>query len=229
MLPGLRVGNEILSINGEAVSDLDLRQMELLFLERSVMLTLRLNHCGTQQPLCVSWSDGDISREPKNLLPPPNQSQLLEEFLDNFKKNTANGKRLTIITLLSPHFQYRWFLKLNYVLNSVIASVRNPSTNYSSAVYAPCLSVILLFHRKQKWNRIWSLLQGNNILLIWLAALSSMIKCSLNRSVSSGYLHYICFPGIGGWNDVMDFRGRSIVLCLPCFIYGEVPRMWRVP
>ncbi|XP_066035146.1 rho guanine nucleotide exchange factor TIAM2 isoform X2 [Chamaea fasciata] len=87
---GLRVGNEILSINGEAVSDLDLRQMELLFSERSVMLTVRTSHCGTQQPLCVSWSDGDISKDPKNLLPPPNQSQLLEEFLDNFKKSAAN-------------------------------------------------------------------------------------------------------------------------------------------
>ncbi|XP_040407272.1 T-lymphoma invasion and metastasis-inducing protein 2 isoform X1 [Cygnus olor] len=87
---GLRVGNEILSINGETVSDLDLRQMELLFLERSVMLTLRMSHCGTLQPLCASWSDGDISRDPKSLLPPPNQSQLLEEFLDNFRKNTAN-------------------------------------------------------------------------------------------------------------------------------------------
>ncbi|PKU41099.1 t-lymphoma invasion and metastasis-inducing protein 2 [Limosa lapponica baueri] len=87
---GLRVGNEILSINGEAVSDLDLRKMELLFSERSVMLSLRMNHYGTQQPLCASWSDGDISRDPKTLLPPPNQSQLLEEFLDNFKKNTAN-------------------------------------------------------------------------------------------------------------------------------------------
>uniref|UniRef100_A0A8C9EX31 TIAM2 n=1 Tax=Pavo cristatus TaxID=9049 RepID=A0A8C9EX31_PAVCR len=88
---GLRVGNEILSINGESVSDLDLRQMELLFSERSVMLTLRMSHCGTQQPLCASWSsDGDISRVPKSLLPPPNQSQLLEEFLDNFRKNTEN-------------------------------------------------------------------------------------------------------------------------------------------
>lgn len=115
MLPGLRVGNEILSINGEAVSDLDLRQMELLFSERSVMLTLRMNRNGTQQPLCASWSDDDISRDPKGLLPPPNQSQLLEEFLDNFKKNTANGKSLTIIPLLSPHFQYCCFLKLSYI------------------------------------------------------------------------------------------------------------------
>ncbi|XP_069708195.1 rho guanine nucleotide exchange factor TIAM2 isoform X3 [Phaenicophaeus curvirostris] len=87
---GLRVGNEILSINGESVSNLDLRQMELLFLGRSVKLSLRMNHYGTQQPLCASWSDGDISRDPKSLSPPPNQSQLLEEFLDNLKKNTAN-------------------------------------------------------------------------------------------------------------------------------------------
>ncbi|XP_019405586.1 PREDICTED: T-lymphoma invasion and metastasis-inducing protein 2 isoform X2 [Crocodylus porosus] len=87
---GLRVGNEILIINGEAVSDLDLRQMELLFSERSVMLTLRTSHYPNKQALCTSWSEGDLSRDPKNLLPPPNQSQLLEEFLDNFKKNTAN-------------------------------------------------------------------------------------------------------------------------------------------
>ncbi|KAM9261186.1 rho guanine nucleotide exchange factor TIAM2 isoform 5-T9 [Cariama cristata] len=87
---GLRVGNEILSINGEAVPDLDLKQMELVFSERSLMLSLRMNHYGTQQPFCASWSDGDISRDSKSLLPPPNQSQLLEEFLDNFKKNTAN-------------------------------------------------------------------------------------------------------------------------------------------
>nr|XP_032627979.1 T-lymphoma invasion and metastasis-inducing protein 2 [Chelonoidis abingdonii] len=87
---GLRVGNEILMINGEAVSDLDLRQMELLFSERSVTLTVRASHYGPKGALCTSWSDGDTSRDPKNLLPPPNQSQLLEEFLDNFKKNTAN-------------------------------------------------------------------------------------------------------------------------------------------
>nr|XP_042704192.1 rho guanine nucleotide exchange factor TIAM2 isoform X1 [Chrysemys picta bellii]XP_042704193.1 rho guanine nucleotide exchange factor TIAM2 isoform X1 [Chrysemys picta bellii]XP_042704194.1 rho guanine nucleotide exchange factor TIAM2 isoform X1 [Chrysemys picta bellii] len=87
---GLRVGNEILMINREAVSDLDLRQMELLFSERSVTLTVRASHYGPKRALCTSWSDGDISRDPKSLLPPPNQSQLLEEFLDNFKKNTAN-------------------------------------------------------------------------------------------------------------------------------------------
>lgn len=105
MLPGLRLGNEILSINGESVSDLELRQMELLFSERSVILTLRMNQFGTQQPLCGSWSDGDVSRDPKSLLPPPNQSQLLEEFLNNFKKSTANGKRQTKIPVLPPHFQ----------------------------------------------------------------------------------------------------------------------------
>ncbi|XP_053149458.1 rho guanine nucleotide exchange factor TIAM2 isoform X2 [Hemicordylus capensis] len=87
---GLRVGNEILIINEESVSDLDLRQMELLFSGKSVMLTLTSNHNSNKSALCTSWSDGDISREARNLLPPPNQSQLLEEFLDNFKKNTAN-------------------------------------------------------------------------------------------------------------------------------------------
>ncbi|XP_044278269.1 rho guanine nucleotide exchange factor TIAM2 isoform X2 [Varanus komodoensis] len=87
---GLRVGNEILIINGESVSDLDLKQMELLFSEKSVKLTLTTNLNSSKSALCTSWSDGDISREPRKLLPPPNQSQLLEEFLDNFKKNSAN-------------------------------------------------------------------------------------------------------------------------------------------
>ncbi|XP_061480178.1 rho guanine nucleotide exchange factor TIAM2 isoform X2 [Rhineura floridana] len=87
---GLRVGNGILIINGESVTDLDLRQMELLFSEKSVKLTLTTNLNSNKSALCTSWSDGDISWEARNLLPPPNQSQLLEEFLDNFKKNTTN-------------------------------------------------------------------------------------------------------------------------------------------
>ncbi|XP_066471954.1 rho guanine nucleotide exchange factor TIAM2 isoform X1 [Tiliqua scincoides] len=87
---GLRVGNEILIINGKSVSDLDLRQMELLFSQKSVMLTLTMNQNCNKSTLCVSWSDGDVSREARNQLPPPNQSQLLEEFLDNFKKSTSN-------------------------------------------------------------------------------------------------------------------------------------------
>ncbi|KAM9004497.1 T-lymphoma invasion and metastasis-inducing protein 2 isoform X1 [Sarcophilus harrisii] len=87
---GLRTGNEILTINGEVVSDLDLRQMESLFSERSVRLSLRANPLDTKRTLGTSWSDSDLSRDQKNLLPPPNQSQLLEEFLDNLKKNTAN-------------------------------------------------------------------------------------------------------------------------------------------
>ncbi|KAH0622398.1 hypothetical protein JD844_024678 [Phrynosoma platyrhinos] len=94
---GLRVGNEILVINGESVSDLDLRQMELLFSEKSVKLTLTTNLNCHANALCTTWSDGDISREPRNLLPPPNQSQLLEEFLDNFKENTANGEMLIAV------------------------------------------------------------------------------------------------------------------------------------
>ncbi|XP_048344249.1 rho guanine nucleotide exchange factor TIAM2 isoform X2 [Sphaerodactylus townsendi] len=87
---GLRVGNEILIINGESITDLDLRQMELLFSEKSVTLTLSSSHNSNKSALCTLWSDGDISKEPRNVLPPPNQSQLLEEFLDNFKKNTTN-------------------------------------------------------------------------------------------------------------------------------------------
>ncbi|XP_032263492.1 T-lymphoma invasion and metastasis-inducing protein 2 isoform X2 [Phoca vitulina] len=88
---GLRKGNEIVTLNGEAVSDLDLKQMEALFSEQSVGLTLIARPPDTKGTLCSSWSDSDLfSRDQKSLLPPPNQSQLLEEFLDNFKKNTTN-------------------------------------------------------------------------------------------------------------------------------------------
>lgn len=93
LFSGLRKGNEIMTLNGEAVSDLDLKQMEALFSEQSVGLTLIARPPETKGTLCSSWSDSDLfSRDQKHLLPPPNQSQLLEEFLDNFKKNTTNGK-----------------------------------------------------------------------------------------------------------------------------------------
>ncbi|XP_026536101.1 T-lymphoma invasion and metastasis-inducing protein 2 [Notechis scutatus] len=87
---GLCVGNEILIINGESVSELDLRQMELLFLEKSVHLTLTTNLEGTKTALYTSLKDGIVSKEARKFLPPHNQSQLLEEFLDNFRMNTAN-------------------------------------------------------------------------------------------------------------------------------------------
>ncbi|XP_073927934.1 rho guanine nucleotide exchange factor TIAM2 isoform X3 [Castor canadensis] len=88
---GLRKGNEIMTLNGESVSDLDLKQMEALFSEKSVGLTLIARPLDTKATLCTSWSDSDLfSRDQKGLLPSPNQSQLLEEFLDNFKKNPAN-------------------------------------------------------------------------------------------------------------------------------------------
>ncbi|KAJ1058441.1 hypothetical protein K5549_008358 [Capra hircus] len=88
---GLRKGNEIMTLNGEAVSDLDLKQMEALFSEKSVGLTLIARPPDTKATLCSSWSDSDLfSRDQKGLLPPPNQSQLLEEFLDHFKKDAAN-------------------------------------------------------------------------------------------------------------------------------------------
>ncbi|XP_037675997.1 T-lymphoma invasion and metastasis-inducing protein 2 isoform X2 [Choloepus didactylus] len=88
---GLRKGSEIVTLNGEAVSDLNLKQMEALFSEKSVGLTLLARPPDSKGTLYTSWSDSDLfSTDQKGLLPPPNQSQLLEEFLDNFKKNTAH-------------------------------------------------------------------------------------------------------------------------------------------
>ncbi|XP_077611216.1 rho guanine nucleotide exchange factor TIAM2 isoform X3 [Crocuta crocuta] len=87
---GLRKGSEIMTLNGEAVSDLDLKQMEGLFSEKTVGLTLIARPPDTKGNLCSSWSDSDLFSKDQKSLPPPNQSQLLEEFLDNFKKNTTN-------------------------------------------------------------------------------------------------------------------------------------------
>ncbi|KAM5229404.1 rho guanine nucleotide exchange factor TIAM2 isoform 2-T2 [Ctenodactylus gundi] len=88
---GLRKGNEIMTLNGEAVSDLDLKQMEALFSEKSVGLTLIARPLDTKATLCASCSDSDLfSRDQKGLQPSPNQSQLLEEFLDSFTKDPAN-------------------------------------------------------------------------------------------------------------------------------------------
>ncbi|XP_075806272.1 rho guanine nucleotide exchange factor TIAM2 isoform X1 [Microtus pennsylvanicus] len=88
---GLRKGNEIMTLNGEAVSDLDIKQMEALFSEKSVGLTLIARPVDKKTTLCTSWSDSDLcSRDWRGQPPSPNQSQLLEEFLDNFKKTSTN-------------------------------------------------------------------------------------------------------------------------------------------
>ncbi|MEE6475363.1 hypothetical protein FKM82_010726, partial [Ascaphus truei] len=100
---GLRTRSEILFINGEAVTDLELRKMELLFSEKSVLLSLRSAHVDVKPALCSSWSENDICRDQKRPLPPPNQSQLLEEFLDSFRRNSmkdfSNVPDVTIANL----------------------------------------------------------------------------------------------------------------------------------
>ncbi|XP_077342366.1 rho guanine nucleotide exchange factor TIAM2 isoform X2 [Lithobates pipiens] len=85
---GLRTKNEILYINSEAVIDLDLRKMELLFSKRSVLLSLRNCQTESKSSLSSSWSENYKFNDQMRPLPPLNQSQLLEEFLDNFRRNS---------------------------------------------------------------------------------------------------------------------------------------------
>ncbi|XP_075059494.1 rho guanine nucleotide exchange factor TIAM2 isoform X2 [Mixophyes fleayi] len=100
---GLRTKNEILLINGEVVTDLNLRKMEYLFSERSVLLSLRTCHVDVKPSLSSSWSDSYIYKDQMRPLPPLNQSQLLEEFLDNFQRNSmkdlSNVPDVTIANL----------------------------------------------------------------------------------------------------------------------------------
>ncbi|MGH0171029.1 UNVERIFIED_CONTAM: hypothetical protein FKN15_012913 [Acipenser sinensis] len=72
---GLRAGDEILSVNEKTVSTLDLGLMEPLFSQQSLMLTLRRDLLGLPSQL-----------------PPPNQSELLEEFLDKHPKQASAVK-----------------------------------------------------------------------------------------------------------------------------------------
>ncbi|KAK1170147.1 hypothetical protein AOXY_G6926 [Acipenser oxyrinchus oxyrinchus] len=69
---GLRAGDEILSVNEKTVSTLDLGLMEPLFSQQSLMLTLRRDLLGLPSQL-----------------PLPSQSELLEEFLDKYPKQTS--------------------------------------------------------------------------------------------------------------------------------------------
>ncbi|KAK6488388.1 T-lymphoma invasion and metastasis-inducing protein 2-like [Huso huso] len=69
---GLRAGDEILSVNEKTVSTLDLGLMEPLFSQQSLMLTLRRDLLGLPSQL-----------------PPPSQSELLEEFLDKSPKQAS--------------------------------------------------------------------------------------------------------------------------------------------
>ncbi|XP_056423021.1 rho guanine nucleotide exchange factor TIAM2 isoform X1 [Hyla sarda] len=100
---GLRTKNEILFINGEAVTDLDLRKMEFLFSERSVLLSLRSCHADVKPSLTSSWPENYIFKDQMRPLPPVNQSQLLEEFLNTFRRNSmkdlSNVPDVTIGTL----------------------------------------------------------------------------------------------------------------------------------
>ncbi|XP_041109727.1 T-lymphoma invasion and metastasis-inducing protein 2-like isoform X2 [Polyodon spathula] len=69
---GLRAGDEILCVNEKTVSTLDLGLMEPLFSQQSLMLTLRRDLLGLPSQL-----------------PPPSQSELLEEFLDKYPKQAS--------------------------------------------------------------------------------------------------------------------------------------------
>ncbi|XP_043919335.1 rho guanine nucleotide exchange factor TIAM2 isoform X2 [Protopterus annectens] len=91
---GLRVDDEILAINGEAVSKLDHRHVKSLFTEKSVTLTLKSYHFSpkhaSSSSSSISSSESSTDKEQKPHLPPYNQSQLLEEFFDTFARSTTS-------------------------------------------------------------------------------------------------------------------------------------------
>lgn len=71
-LPGLRPDDEIVVLNGRGVSTLDLGLIQMLFSEQTLQLTLR-----REAP-----SSSPLTSGPSTPTPLPNQSQLLQDFLD---------------------------------------------------------------------------------------------------------------------------------------------------
>ncbi|XP_061099722.1 rho guanine nucleotide exchange factor TIAM2 [Conger conger] len=90
---GLRAGDEILVLNGKGVSTLDLGLMQGLFSEQMLNLTLRREDT-------APGDQGSDPGDPCPPAPPPSQSQLLEEFLDQHgsKHTPADMSRVTDVS-----------------------------------------------------------------------------------------------------------------------------------
>ncbi|KAG9347375.1 hypothetical protein JZ751_004942 [Albula glossodonta] len=80
---GLRGGDEILVLNGKGVSTLDLGLMQTLFSEQTLNLTLRREDVVPGDQVST-WPDSDPSSFCAPI-PPPSQSQLLEDLLDQHR------------------------------------------------------------------------------------------------------------------------------------------------
>uniref|UniRef100_A0A4W5K1U0 TIAM Rac1 associated GEF 2 n=1 Tax=Hucho hucho TaxID=62062 RepID=A0A4W5K1U0_9TELE len=82
---GLRPDDEIVVLNGRGVSTLDLGLIQTLFSEQTLQLTLRRD----------APSTSPLTSGPSTPTPLPNQSQLLQEFLDTHHraKSTTGEKR----------------------------------------------------------------------------------------------------------------------------------------
>ncbi|CAB1335050.1 unnamed protein product, partial [Coregonus sp. 'balchen'] len=93
---GLRPGDEIVVLNGRGVSTLDLGLIQTLFAEQTLQLTLRRD----------APSTSPLTSGPSTPTPLPNQSQLLQDFLDTHHraKSTTGEKAYThILTHMHMH------------------------------------------------------------------------------------------------------------------------------
>uniref|UniRef100_A0A8C8FGL8 TIAM Rac1 associated GEF 2a n=1 Tax=Oncorhynchus tshawytscha TaxID=74940 RepID=A0A8C8FGL8_ONCTS len=86
---GLRPDDEIVVLNGRAVSTLDLGLIQMLFSEQTLQLTLR-REAGSTSPL---------NSGPSTPTPLPNQSQLLQDFLDKHHRTKSTTGEKSVETL----------------------------------------------------------------------------------------------------------------------------------
>uniref|UniRef100_A0A8C7TBZ4 TIAM Rac1 associated GEF 2 n=1 Tax=Oncorhynchus mykiss TaxID=8022 RepID=A0A8C7TBZ4_ONCMY len=88
---GLRPDDEIVVLNGRGVSTLDLRLIQMLFSEQTLQLTLRREAASTSP----------LNSGPSTPTPLPNQSQLLQDFLDtHHRAKSTTGEKAYIHTYI---------------------------------------------------------------------------------------------------------------------------------
>lgn len=87
---GARVGDEILIINGAVVANLHHRCIESLFAENHLILTVRRFSSDWTQTV----TGGNDALNQITIPPPPGQSKLLEEFVDNHLLPVPSGEFL---------------------------------------------------------------------------------------------------------------------------------------
>uniref|UniRef100_A0A8C7JMB1 TIAM Rac1 associated GEF 2 n=1 Tax=Oncorhynchus kisutch TaxID=8019 RepID=A0A8C7JMB1_ONCKI len=102
---GLRPDDEIVVLNGRGVSTLDLGLIQMLFSEQTLQLTLRREAASTSP----------LNSGPSTPTQLPNQSQLLQDFLDtHHRAKSSTGEKAYIHTYIHTYIQFCFYVETLY-------------------------------------------------------------------------------------------------------------------